>query len=424
MDYLSLDKSELIKEREKLQKDYDAFKAQGLSLNMARGKPCTEQLDLSMAMLDTVNAKSEMLASTGDDCRNYGLPDGLPELREIFAAMMEVPADNVLIGGNSSLNMMFDTVACGMTHGFSGCEPWSRQKAIKFLCPAPGYDRHFAVTGYFGAQLVSVNMTPEGPDMDQVEELIQDPAVKGIWCVPKYSNPQGYTYSDETVRRFAALKPAARDFRIFWDNAYCVHELSDTPDTLLSLWEECKKAGSEDLAFYFSSMSKITFPGSGVAAMAASGENLKVLREHFSFQTIGRDKLSQLRHVKFLKNIDGVHEQMKKHRTILEPKFQVVLEKLRGELGGLGVARWTEPHGGYFISVDVMEGCAKRVVSLCKEAGVILTGAGAAFPYGNDQKDENIRVAPTYPSVEELKKAMDLFCICVKLAAAEKLLEK
>ena len=364
LDYLSLDKSALAIEKEKLQKAYDAFKAQGLSLNMARGKPCTEQLDLSMPMLDTVNGESEMIASTGDDCRNYGLPDGLPELRGIFGGMMEVPADNVLIGGNSSLNMMFDTVACGMTHGFSGCMPWSRQEVIKFLCPSPGYDRHFAVTEYFGAQLIPVSMTPEGPDMDRVEELVQDPAVKGIWCVPKYSNPQGYTYSDETVRRFAALKPAAKDFRIFWDNAYCVHDLSDTPDKLLSLWEECKKAGSEDLAFYFASMSKITFPGSGVAAMAASGENLKSLREHFSFQTIGRDKISQLRHVKFLKNADGVREQMKKHRAILEPKFQVVLKKFSEELSGLNIAAWTEPRGGYFISVDVLEGCAKRVVFL------------------------------------------------------------
>ncbi len=424
MDYLSLDKSALQGVKETLLEEYAAFKAQGLNLNMSRGKPCTEQLDLSMPMLDMLNGKSEVAASTGDDCRNYGLPDGLPELREIFGGMMEVPADNVLIGGNSSLNMMFDTVACGMTHGFSGCEPWSRQKTIKFLCPCPGYDRHFAVTQYFGAELIRVSMTPEGPNMDEVEELIKDPAVKGIWCVPKYSNPQGYTYSDDTVRRFAALKPAAKDFRVFWDNAYCVHELSDTPDTLLNLWEECKKTGNENLVFYFSSMSKITFPGSGVAAMAASGENLEVLREHFSFQTIGRDKLNQLRHVKFLKNLDGVREQMKKHRAILEPKFQVVLEKFQKELGGLQIAKWTEPHGGYFISVDVLEGCAKRVVSLCKEAGVVLTGAGAAFPYGQDPKDENIRIAPTYPSVDELKKAVELFCICVKLAAAEKLLEK
>lgn len=424
MEYQSLDVNALLTIKEQLKEEYDRYKARGLQLNMARGNPCSEQLDISAPLLGVLDASSETKASTGDDCRNYGLPDGLPELRSIFGGMMGVPADAVLIGGNSSLNMMFDTVACGMTHGFSGCEPWSRQEKMKFLCPCPGYDRHFSLIKYFGAELIPVPMTPEGPDMDEVEKQIKDPAVKGIWCVPKYSNPQGYTYSDETVRRFAALQPAAKDFRVFWDNAYCVHELTDTPDVLLNLWEECAKTGNEDLVFFFSSMSKVTFPGSGVAAMAASSNNLEGLRQHFSFQTIGRDKLNQLRHVKYLKSLQGVYDQMEKHKKILEPKFSAVLTAFRRELGGLGIASWTEPKGGYFISVNVMEGCAKRVVSLCSEAGVTLTAAGAAFPHGKDPKDENIRIAPTYPPIDDLLTAAGLFCVCVKLAAVEKLLEK
>lgn len=423
LDFVSMSLRELGAVKKELEERYRQFQAQGLKLNMARGKPSVAQLQLSMEMLDSLNSKSDLRASTGDDCRNYGLPDGLPELRGIFAGMMGVRENNIIVGGNSSLNMMFDSVSCAVTHGFAGCRPWGKLDQVKFLCPAPGYDRHFAITEYFGFELITVPMLATGPDMDAVEKLVsEDETVKGIWCVPKYSNPTGTTYSDETVRRFAALKPAAKDFRIFWDNAYCVHDLNDTPDRLLSLWDECVKAGSEDLAVYFASTSKITFPGAGVSAMAASDANLEVFRRHFSFQTIGPDKLNQLRHIYFLKDMDGVRAQMLRHREILEPKFRTVIGKLEKELGGKGVASWTSPNGGYFISVDVMEGCAARVVALCKQAGVVLTGAGATYPYGRDPHDSNIRVAPTFPPVSELEQAMELFCLCVQLAAAEKLL--
>ena len=420
--FLSMSGSELKQKKAELEERYRAFQAQGLKLNMARGKPSAAQLELSMGMLDILNSRSDMHASTGDDCRNYGLADGLPELRKLFAEMMGVDDHNIIVGGNSSLNMMFDAISCAMTHGFEGCEPWGKQGKLKFLCPSPGYDRHFAITQYFGFELITVPMLETGPDMDVVEQLVaNDPSVKGIWCVPKYSNPTGLTYSNETVRRFAALKPAAKDFRIFWDNAYCVHDLNDTPDTLLNLWEECRKCHSIDLPIFFASTSKITFPGAGVAAMGASEHNLAVFREHYSFQTIGPDKLNQLRHIYFLKDMDGVKAQMKRHRAILEPKFRIVQEKLEQELGGKEIASWSKPNGGYFVSVNVLNGCAKRVVSLCKEAGVVLTAAGSSFPYGKDPDDSNIRVAPTYPPVDELEKAMDLFCICVQLAALEKL---
>ena len=425
MDYQSMSEPELLKEKEDLQGRYDAFKAQGLKLNMARGKPGLDQLDLSMKMLDELTSAANMLASTGDDCRNYGMPDGLPEMREIFADLMGVEASNVIVGGNSSLNMMFDFISCAMTHGFRGSLPWGKQGKIKFLCPSPGYDRHFSVTEYFGIEMISVPMKKDGPDMDIVEALVSsDERIKGIWCVPKYSNPQGVTYSDETVRRFAALKPRANDFKIMWDNAYCVHDLTDTPDRLLNLYDECVKMGNLDLPVIFASTSKITFPGAGVAAMAAGPDTLAVFREHLAFQTIGPDKLNQLRHVYFFKDIGGIMEQMKRHRAILEPKFQTVLRYLEKELGGTGVASWTKPNGGYFVSVDVVNGCAKRVVQLCKEAGVVLTNAGATYPYGKDPKDSNIRLAPTYPPVNELEQAMQLFCICAKLAATEKLLSE
>lgn len=345
-------------------------------------------------------------------------------MRGLMADLMGADADHVIVGGNSSLNMMFDTVACGMTHGFSGCTPWGTQEHRKFLCPSPGYDRHFGVTEYFGFELITVPMTLSGPDMDAVEELVKDPDVKGIWCVPKYQNPTGITFSDDTVRRFAALKPAAADFCIFWDNAYCVHDLTETPDPLLNLWEECKKQGTLDHVFIFCSTSKMTFPGAGVAAVAAGGDNFEVLKQKYSFQTIGADKLNQLRHVRFLKNLDGVKAHMAKHRALLAPKFKAVLHKLDSQLSGKGVADWTSPKGGYFISVDVMKGCAKRVVSLCADAGVKLTGAGATYPYGKDPDDRNIRIAPSFPPVAELEQAMDLFCLCVQLAAAEKLLSQ
>ena len=423
MNYQSMSKQELTKANEELQKRYDEFKAQGLKLNMARGKPGTDQLDLSMNMLDILNSSANMVASTGDDCRNYGMADGLPGMRRLFGELLGIEASNVIVGGNSSLNMMFDSISCAMTHGFAGCDSWVKQGNVKFLCPSPGYDRHFAITEYFGIEMITVPMTSTGPDMDMVEKLVSsDEKIKGIWCVPKYSNPQGITYSDETVRRFAALKPAAKDFRIFWDDAYCVHDLSDTPDQLLNLYAECKKVGNTELPVLFASTSKITFPGAGVAAMAAGDETIAVFREHFSFQTIGPDKLNQLRHIYFFGDIDGVKLQMKKHRALIEPKFKAVLQIMKAELSNKGVAEWTEPNGGYFISVDVLDGCAKRVVALCKQAGVALTGAGATYPYGKDPKDANIRIAPTYPPVSELKQAMNLFCICVQLAATEKLL--
>lgn len=422
MDFTKLSKENLEREKKKLEEEYRSFQSKKLNLNMARGKPSPEQLKLSYPMLTAVNPESNFISSTGADCRNYGMPDGLPELRRIFAQMMGVDADNVVIGGNSSLNMMFDTVSCGMTHGFSGCEPWGCQKGRKFLCPSPGYDRHFRVTEYFGFQLVTIPMTPEGPDMDKVEEAVKDPSVKGIWCVPKYQNPTGITFSDETVRRLANLKPAAKDFRIFWDNAYCVHDLTDTPDCLANLWEECKKAGTLESVFFFASTSKITFPGAGISAMAYGDENLKEIRGRYAVQTIGPDKLNQLRHLYFLKNFDGVKAQMAKHRALIAPKFQIVELKLEKELAGKNVAKWSNPKGGYFISVDVLPGCAKRVVKLCADAGVKLTAAGATFPYGKDPDDSNIRVAPTYPSPEELEQAMELFCIAVQLAATEKLL--
>ena len=338
--------------------------------------------------------------------------------------MLGVDKKNVFVGGNSSLNMMFDTIACMMELGNSGEKPWNQQGHIKFLCPVPGYDRHFGVTEYFGIEMVTVPMTPTGPDMDIVEQLVSsDASIKGIWCTPKYSNPQGITYSDETVRRFAALEPAAKDFRIMWDNAYAIHDISDTPDTLLNIFDELQKNGKEDMVFEFCSTSKITFPGAGVAAIAASENNLNTLKKRYTYQTIGYDKMNMLRHFIFFKDFDGVLAHMQKHKAVLQPRFNMVTDTLERELSGLGIAEWTKPNGGYFVSVDVMEGCAKRVVELCKEAGVVLTGAGATFPYGKDPKDSNIRVAPTYPPIGELQIAMSIFCVCVKMAALEKLLK-
>ena len=423
MDFTKMPKSELEKTKQELETRYRSFQTRKLNLNMARGKPAAEQLQLSNAMLDILNSGSNLNAPTGEDCRNYGMPEGLPALRDIFSQMMTVPADHIILGGNSSLNMMFDIVACGMTKGFSGCEPWGKQAHLKFLCPSPGYDRHFRVTEYFGFDLVTIPMTVDGPDMDAVEEAVKDPSVKGIWCVPKYENPMGITFSDDTVRRFANLKPAAKDFRIFWDNAYCVHDLTDDPDLLLSLWKECEKAGTEESAFFFASTSKITFPGAGVSAVACGSENYRQLRAHFAVQTIGPDKLNELRHLYFLKDFDGVKAQMAKHRALIAPKFRTVEDALQNELSGKNIASLTNPKGGYFISVNVLPGCAKRVVALCAEAGVKLTGAGATYPYGKDPNDSNIRVAPTFPPVSELKQAVDLFCIAVQLAAAEKLLK-
>lgn len=425
MFYSEMNKEQLQIEKEALQKEYDGYKAMGLKLDMSRGKPGKEQLDISERMLDIVNSGTECKTRDGLDCRNYGLLDGIPSCKELFAQLLGVEPENVMVGGNSSLNMMFDTIACMMTAPIAeGCKPWYEVKDRKFLCPVPGYDRHFSVTEYFGFQMINVPMLPTGPDMDMVEKLVaEDDSIKGIWCVPKYSNPQGITYSDDTVRRFAKLKPKAKDFRIMWDNAYCIHDVTDTPDNLLNIYEECKKNGTEDSVILFCSTSKITFPGSGVAAMASSPANMKVFKNRYSWQTIGFDKINMLRHMLFFKDLDGVKKHMEKHKNILKPRFDTVLSKLEEKLNDTGFASWTNPNGGYFVSVDVLEGTAKRVVALCKEAGVVLTGAGATYPYGKDPKDSNIRIAPTFPPVSELETAMDIFCVCAKLAAAEKLLE-
>ena len=422
MNYMEFNKDTLASEIASLVKSYEDYKAMGLALNMARGKPAPEQLDLSMKMLDCLTSEDVLNASDGTDCRNYGGFDGIPECKELFAKLLGVNTDYVFIGGNSSLNMMFDTISTFMTSPlYEDTEPWLNVANRKFLCPVPGYDRHFGITKYFGFKMIPVPMTAEGPDMDVVEKLVaDDDTIKGIWCVPKYSNPTGITYSDDVVRRFARLKPAAKDFRIMWDNAYCIHDVTDTPDSLLNLADECKKAGNEDLPIMFCSTSKITFSGSGVAALAADQHNMEVLRGKYNYQTIGYDKVNMLRHVKFFGGYEGLLEHMKKHKAILEPKFNTVLEKLEGELAGLGIASWTKPNGGYFVSVNVYKGTAKRVVELCKNAGVTLTGAGATYPYG-DPDDSNIRIAPSFPSVEELSLAMDIFCVCVRLAAAERL---
>lgn len=423
VDYNSMTGEELKEEKEKLEKAYKAMQAKNLNLDMSRGKPGTEQLNLSDDIMNILQKDSDFKDENGFDCRNYGLVDGIPEAQRLFSEILGVTPQQVIVGGNSSLNMMFDTIACFYTAGAPGCEPWCKQEKVKFLCPVPGYDRHFGVTGYFNIEMVAVPMTDKGPDMDIVEKMVaEDESIKGIWCIPKYSNPLGITYSDQTVKRFAALKPAAKDFRIMWDNAYCVHDVTENSETLLNLMDECKKNGTEDMAVMFCSTSKITYPGAGVAAMAASDNNLQVLKARYTLQTIGYDKLNMLRHVRFFENYNGVLNHMKKHQAILQPRFEAVLNHLEKDLGGLNVASWLAPNGGYFVSVDVMNGCAKRVVQLCKEAGVVLTGAGATFPYGKDPKDSNIRIAPTFPPVEELNAAMELFTLCVKLAAVEKLI--
>ncbi len=422
MKLLSMTPGEIKAIKRQAAEQYRDFKARGLCLNMARGKPCVEQLDLALGVLEALHARSEFANSNGDDCRNYGVWNGLPEMREIFGQLLGIPADNIILGNNSSLQMMFDTISQGYTHGCGGYTPWCKQGDVKFLCPVPGYDRHFAVTEYFGIKMIPVPMLKTGPDMDIIERLVQDPSVKGCWCVPKYSNPTGITYSDETVRRFARLRPAAKDFRIMWDNAYCVHDLTDQPDELLNIYEECVKEGTEDQVIIFASTSKISFPGAGVAALASSAKTIASLKTRTTVQTIGSDKLNQLRHVLFLHDAEGVRSLMKGHRKILAPKFNIVLDALENELAELDVARWSHPKGGYFVNLDVMSGCAKRVVELCREAGVELTDAGATFPYGMDPNDSNIRIAPSFPPEGELRQAMELLCIAIKLAASEKLL--
>lgn len=424
--YQELSRGELLSLKAELEKDYDEAKRKGLKLDMSRGKPSIAQLDLARGFFDVLNSESDMRDEGGVDVRNYGGLDGIPEAKRLMADLMGVSVDHVIVCGNASLFIMYDTISRSVTHGVMGSTPWCKLDKAKFLCPVPGYDRHFAITQHFGIEMIHVPMTPQGPDMDMVERLVsEDGAIKGIWCVPKYSNPQGYTYSDETVRRFAALKPAAEDFRIYWDNAYAVHDLYDNGgDQLLDIFAECEKTGNTDMVFEFCSSSKISLAGAGIAAVAASGENLDFMKKSMTIQTIGYDKVNQLRHARYFKDINGIRKHMMKHAELLRPKFETVLGVLERELGGLGIGTWTKPNGGYFISFDAMEGCAADIVARCKEAGVTLTGAGAAFPYGRDPRDSNIRIAPSFPTPEELAMAADLFVLCVKLASIDKLLEK
>ena len=425
--FAEMSKEELLTLKEELNKEYSEAKSKGLALNMARGKPSPAQLDLGMDFLNAVNSQSDMLSDGKIDTRNYGELDGIPEAKKLMADIMETKPENVIVCGNASLNIMYDTVSRAYTHGILGNTPWCKLDKVKFLCPAPGYDRHFAITEHFGIEMITVPMTPIGPDMDIVEEWVsKDETVKGIWVVPKYSNPQGYSCSDETVKRFAALKPAAKDFRIFWDNAYVVHHLYDEEsrqDKLLDIISECEKAGNPDMVFEFCSTSKVSFAGAGISAVASSAANIADIKKSLTIQTIGYDKINQLRHVRYFKDINGVKEHMKKHAALLRPKFEACEQVLKNELYGTVIATWTTPNGGYFISLEVMAGCAKKVVAMCKEAGVTLTGAGATYPYKNDPKDSNIRIAPSYPSPEEMSQATDLLVLCVKLAAVEKLLE-
>ena len=422
--YVEMNKQELEAEIVKLKAEYKKYQEMSLNLNMARGKPCIEQLDLSMGLMDALNSEADLSCEDGTDCRNYGVLTGIDEAKELIGAMMENKPENIIIYGNSSLNVMYDTVSRAYTHGIMGNTPWCKLDKVKFLCPVPGYDRHFAITEYFGIEMINVDMTPTGPDMDKVEELVSsDDSIKGIWCVPKYSNPQGYSYSDETVRRFARLKPAAKDFRIFWDNAYGIHHLyDDHQDYLIEILEECKKAGNPDLVYKFASTSKITFPGSGIAAIATSLNNLEDIKAQLTKQTIGHDKVNQLRHVRFFGDINGMKAHMRKHADIIRPKFEAVLEILDRDLTPCGIGDWTKPNGGYFISFDAPEGCAKEIVDRAKKAGVTMTNAGATYPYKKDPHDSNIRIAPTYPSLADLKTAMDIFTVCVRLTAAKKLL--
>ena len=424
--YKDMSREELLQEKAALEAQYEEVKARGLKLDMSRGKPSAAQLDLSMGMMDILNSTTDLKCAAGVDCRNYGILDGIDEAKELLADMTEVSKDNIIIYGNSSLNIMYDTISRSVTHGVMGSTPWCKlDKPVKCLCPVPGYDRHFAITEHFGIEMINIPMTPDGPDMDLVEKYVNnDPMVKGIWCVPKYSNPQGLTYSDETVRRFARLQPAAEDFRIYWDNAYGIHHLyDDKQDHLIEILMECKKEGHEDMVFKFCSTSKISFPGSGVAAIGASKANLEFIKKQMTIQTIGHDKLNQLRHVRYFKDIHGMVTHMRKHADILRPKFEMVLDGLQ-ELGELGIGSWINPRGGYFISFDSLPGCAKAIVAKAKEAGVVMTPAGATFPYGKDPQDSNIRIAPSFPTLEELKAATEVFALSVKLVSIDKILEE
>ena len=423
--YMEMTKEELLQEKAALEAEYCKIKSQGLALDMSRGKPSAEQLDLSMGLLDAVDSKTVAVSENGTDVRNYGVLDGIPEAKRLIAEMINVKPENVIVYGNSSLNIMYDQIARAELFGICGNTPWSKLETVKFLCPVPGYDRHFAITEEVGIEMINIPMTEEGPDMDLVEQYVNsDPAVKGIWCVPKYSNPQGVVYSDETVRRFAALKPAATDFRIFWDNAYAVHHIYESDQAeILNILDECEKAGNPDMVFEFCSTSKVSFPGAGIAAIASSGANISDIKKRLGMQTIGHDKINQLRHVAYFKNMDGIKAHMMKQAAVIRPKFEMLDEMLTAEIASRGIGNWMKPKGGYFISFEAMDGCAKAIVDKCKEAGVVLTGAGSPFPYKKDPKDSVLRIAPTYPSLEELTEAAKVFVTVVRLVSVEKLLK-
>ncbi len=421
--YTEMSETELKEQLAVLTKEYEAAKAKGLKLDMSRGKPSPAQLDVSNEMLDIVNSGTGCVSDSGTDCRNYGIMEGIPEARQLMGEFLRVPKENVFVCGNASLNIMYDCVSSAMLFGIMGSTPWCHLDKVKFLCPVPGYDRHFKITELMGIEMINIPMTENGPDMDMVEKLVSsDSSIKGIWCVPKYSNPQGVVYSDETVKRFAALKPAAKDFRIYWDNAYALHYIYDENIEIPEILSECAKAGNPDLVYEFCSTSKISFAGGGISAIAASEDNLKWISKRMNVETISYDKINQLRHVRYFKNGDGLRAHMRKHAEFLRPKFDAVLEILDRELAGLDAGSWMKPMGGYFISFDAVPGCAKAIVNKCKEAGVVLTGAGATYPYGKDPDDSNIRIAPSYPTLEELKQAAELFTLCAKLATVEKLL--
>jgi len=423
--FKEMNKEELLELKGELENKYNEEKALGLSLDMSRGKPSSTQLNVSMGLLDVLSSSSVLKSENGVDCRNYGASDGIPEAKKLMADIMGTTPDKVIVYGNASLNIMYDTVARSYTHGILGSTPWCKLDTIKFLCPVPGYDRHFAITERFGIEMINIPMTTKGPDMDLIEKYVsEDESIKGIWCVPKYSNPQGISYSNETVSRFANLKPAAKDFRIYWDNAYAIHHLyEDNQDEILDIIGECDKAGNPDMVFEFSSTSKVSFPGSGVAALATSAANIAEFKDQLTIQTIGHDKINQLRHVKYFKNIDGLNAHMKKHADQMRPKFEAVIDVLKNELSGLEIGSWIAPKGGYFISFEALEGCAKAIVAKCKEAGVVMTNAGATYPYGKDPKNSNIRIAPSFPEPQELLQATDLFVLCVKIVSVEKLLK-
>lgn len=421
--YKDLTREELLTMKKDLELQYEDAKGKGLKLDMSRGKPSEEQLDMTMPMMDIFNSSCDMRDDQGVDTRNYGNLEGIWSARRLLGEMLGVAPEKVIVFGTASLSVMYDSISRSMTHGVMGSTPWCKLDKVKFLCPAPGYDRHFSITEHFGIEMITIPMTEEGPDMDLVEEYVKDPAVKGIWCVPMYTNPLGITYSEEVCRRMADLNPAAEDFRIYWDNAYCVHHLyDDKQDTLPEMLSMCEANGKKDMILEFASTSKISFAGAGISCIAASEGNLEWVKKSMTIQIISHDKINQLRHVRYFKDMDGIKEHMRKHAAIMRPKFEMVLETLERELGGLGIGSWTKPLGGYFISFDAMDGCAKAIVNKCKEAGVVLTGAGATFPYKKDPYDKNIRIAPSYPTMEELKLTAELFVLCVKLVSVEKLL--